>query len=123
MGRPRPTDLSLHKADTSSFTKVKHLAFGAGLTGGTGARVASWDDFLIYAEQSASPSRPRAGGTDHQPLLEDDGAAERQRHQYQQLYDPLAKSFNIQPHNLVKKTISIKDLDGPGATWHLMSYF
>ncbi|KIW94174.1 uncharacterized protein Z519_05490 [Cladophialophora bantiana CBS 173.52] len=41
----------------------------------------------------------------------------------QWLYRLLARSFNTQSNNLVKKTISIKDVDGSGVTWHLISYF
>jgi hypothetical protein len=75
-------------------------------------------DFLIYGERSPSSSRSHARATNNQPRLEDDGPAK----QHHWLFGALARSFNIQPHNLVKKTISIKDLDGSGATWHLISY-
>ena len=75
--------------------------------------------FFIYGERSASPHQSHTGNTEKQSWLE----YERSKEWYQRLYGPLAKSFNIQPDVLVKKTIRVQDLDDSGAVWHLISYF
>jgi hypothetical protein len=74
------------------------------------------DGFLVYGELNPAGGQSRIAENRNQPLLIDEGMKGR----HDQLYGPLAKSFNFHPEDLVKKTICLKHLD---RTWHVVSYY
>ena len=74
------------------------------------------DAFLVYGELNPAGRQPRTAQTDVQTVVNDEGMKGRQ----DQLYGPLAKSFNIRPEDLVKKTIRFPYLE---RTWHVVSYY
>lgn len=74
------------------------------------------DDFLVYGELKPAGRQSRVAQTDDQTVVNDEGMKGR----HDQLYGPLAKSFNTCPEDLVKKTIRFPYLE---RTWHVVSYY
>ncbi|KAK5042886.1 hypothetical protein LTR84_012405 [Exophiala bonariae] len=74
------------------------------------------DGFLVYGELQPAGRQSRIIKTGNQSVLVNEGLEGR----YDQLYGPLAKSFNTHPEDLVKKTIRLKYLNH---TWHVVSYY